>query len=99
MTKVQRNAIFRAVVAGGLDPSECEFGYQGNSAHLRHDASESTFSVGGDNHGHYMSFVKVGDNKQKTYTTGDWDNVLSYIMQWASEAKRYVEIDAEIPDL
>lgn len=99
LTKVQRNDVFRAVEAGGLDPSECEFGYSGNNGFLRHDPSRSTFNIGGDGHDHYMGQVEVGDNKPEMYGAGDWDGVLPHIERWASEVKRYIEIDAEIPDL
>jgi hypothetical protein len=99
MTKVQRNDIFRAVEAGGLDPSECEFTFGGNSAYLRHDPSKSTISIDGDGQDHYMGRVEIGENKPESYGAGDWDGVLPHIERWASEVKRYVEIDAEIPDL
>lgn len=79
---------------------ECEFGYQGsNGAYLGHELSKSSFSFSGDDQSHYMGFVKVGDNKQTSFTAGDWGGVPPGIEQWASEVKRYVEIDAQIPDL
>ena len=99
VTKVQRNDIFRAVAAGGLAHSECEFSYQGNHAGLRHKRSESYLSIGGDGHGHYMVFLKVGDDEQESRTAGDWSSVLPYVEQWASDVRRYAEIDAQIPDL
>jgi hypothetical protein len=99
MTKVQRNDIFRAVEAGGLDPSECEFGYQGNNAYLQHNISNSSLSIGGDGQDRYMCYVQVGDNKQTSFGAGDWGGVPPGIGQWASDVKRYVEIDAEIPYL
>lgn len=99
LTKVQRNDIFRAVAAGGLDLSECEFVAQGNSAWVQHALSKSVFIIGDDGQDHYMGRVEVGDNKPGSYGAGDWDSVLPHIEQWAAEVKRYAEIDAEIPDL
>jgi hypothetical protein len=99
LTKAQRNDVFRAVVAGGLEPSQCEFGTGGNSAWVQHALSKSIFIIGDDGHDHYRGRVEVGDNKPGSYGAGDWDSVLPHIEQWASEVRRYAEIDAEIPDL
>jgi hypothetical protein len=46
-----------------------------------------------------MVFVKVGDDEQESRGTGDWSSVLPHVEQWASDVKRYAEIDAQIPDL
>lgn len=46
-----------------------------------------------------MCFARIGDNEQTSFGAGDWGGVPPGIEQWASEVKRYVEIDAEIPDL
>ncbi len=98
-TKVKRNDVFQAVVAGGLDPSECEFTYGNNAATLRHDRSKSSFSMGDDGHDHYMGWSGVGDTKPERYGAGNWAGVLPLIQQWAADVKRYAEIDAVIPDL
>ena len=99
LRKVQRNDIFRAVEAGGLDPSKCEFSYQHNSAYLRHGPSKSTLSIGGDGQGHYMLREEIGENKPDSYGAGDWADVLPHIEHWASDVKSYTEMDAQIPDL
>jgi hypothetical protein len=46
-----------------------------------------------------MLFVKVGDDEQESRGAGDWSSVLPHVEQWASDVKRYAEIDAQIPDL
>jgi hypothetical protein len=97
--KAQRNDVFRAVEAGDLDPAECEFGYGGHSAWLRHSPSNSDLGIGGDGHDHYICRSQIGEDEPKQYGAGNWEGVPPLIQQWASGVKRYAEISAQIPDL
>lgn len=97
--KAQRNDVFRAVEAGDLDPAECEFGYGGHGAWLRHSLSNSNLSISGDGHDHYICRSQIGEDEPKQYGAGNWEGVPPLIRKWASDVKRYAETSAQIPDL
>jgi hypothetical protein len=58
--KWQRNAIFKAVAAGGLDARECAFDYDDAGGRITHVPSESYFLLEGDP-GHYSATAVVGE--------------------------------------
>jgi hypothetical protein len=93
--KWQRNAIFEAVEAGGLDPRECTFDYGTEGARVTHVPSESYFLLEGSA-GHYTTTVAVGEMPTvgglDAYT---WPTVEERVGRWAGDVKR----DIETPDL
>jgi hypothetical protein len=92
--KWQRNAIFKAVEEGGLDPKECSFDYDEAGGRVTHLASGSYFLLEGDP-GHYMATAVVGENPAWPYECYTWGNVDERIRRWAEE----VSEDVDTPDL
>jgi len=92
--KWQRNAIFEAVVAGGLDARECTLDYDDAGGRITHAPSESYFLLEGDP-GHYTSTMAVSKDLPRPLEHYTWPTVEERIQRWAEEVKR----DVETPDL
>jgi hypothetical protein len=90
----QRNAIFNAVAAGGLDVSGCTFDYEDASSRITHVPSQSYFLLEGDP-GNYMATAVVGDNPSWPSQAFTWAKVEERVQRWAEDVKR----DVETPDL
>jgi hypothetical protein len=95
MEKWQRNVIYRAVVAGGLDPRECNFNYGDAGARIRHLPSASYFLLEGDIN-EYTAKAVVGESEKwpaglRTF----WIQVEERVRLWAKEVKE----DVDTPDL
>lgn len=92
--KWQRNAIFEAVVKGGLDARECTFDYDDATARITHMPSGSYFLLEGDA-GRYTATAIVGDGPSWPSDSFIWTNVQDRVQRWAEEVKG----DVETPDL
>lgn len=92
--KWQRNAIFEAVAAGGLDARECTFNYDDAKACITHVPSESSFLLEGDP-GHYSSTAVVGEGPSCSSESFTWTKVEERVRRWAEEVKH----DVDTPDL
>jgi hypothetical protein len=95
MEKWQRNVIYEAVVAGGLDPRECTFDYGGAGARITHVPSASYFLLEGDIT-EYTAKAVVGESEKwpvglRTF----WMQVEERVRGWAKEVKE----DVDTPDL
>lgn len=93
LVKWQRNAIFKAIVAGGLGARECTFDYD-EGGRITHVPSESYFLLEGDV-SEYTATAFVGDNPSWPSTFFTWPNVEERVQRWAEEVKR----DVNTPDL
>ena len=91
--KWQRNAIFKAVEAGGLDPHECNFVYGDEGGRITHLPSASYFDLKGDII-RYISTAVVGDD-HKQRSRFSWVTAEEHVRKWAKDVKR----DVETPDL
>jgi len=98
LEKYQRNSIFRAIEAGGLDPNECDpppDTEDASEVRITHTPSGSYFILGGDLLRHTWSYV-VGDGwLSLPYEGFSWSAVLAGVRRWAEEVK----LDADTPDL
>jgi len=95
MEKWQRNVIFKAVVAGGLEPRECTFDYGDAGARITHVPSASYFLLEGDI-SKYTAKAVVGESEKwpgglPTF----WVQVEERVRGWAEEVKE----DVDTPDL
>lgn len=95
MEKWQRNVIYEAVVAGGLDPRECSFDYGDAGARITHVPSASYFLLEGDIT-EYTAKAVVGESEKwpvglRTF----WTEVEERVRGWAKEVKE----DVDTPDL
>lgn len=95
MEKWQRNVIYEAVVAGGLDPRECTFDYGDAGARITHVPSASYFLLEGDIT-EYTTKAVVGESEKwpvglRTF----WIQVEERVRGWAKE----VTEDVDTPDL
>jgi hypothetical protein len=89
--KWQRNAIFKAIQAAGLNPKEFDLDDSDARVQIKHKWSNSCFIVGE----HYVGYRVVGDGPDWPYEVHSWEALLSRISTWASEVKH----DLETPDL
>lgn len=92
--KWQRNAIFEAVVAGGLNARECTFDYDDSGARITHEPSESYFLLEGDP-GHYTATAVIGEGPPWPFESYSWANVEERVRRWAEQVKE----DVNTPDL
>lgn len=92
--KWQRNSIYEAVEAGGLDPVECSFNYDEAPWRVNHLPSGSYFVVDGGP-GHYQLTHLAGDGLPQQSDSYTWPTVPEKIERWAGDVKR----DVDTPDL
>jgi hypothetical protein len=94
LEKYQRNAIFQGIVAGGLDPSECNLAERSNEVRIRHVPSGSYFVISGN--ALYSGRHVVGRSAISwPYEKVIWPTVPERVERWAKEVKR----DVDTPDL
>jgi hypothetical protein len=95
LEKFQRNAIYRGIEAGGLDPRECVLTDDADEARIHHVPSGSTFTLRYDD-GKYIGSYVVGDSAlAAAYEAYPWTRVPETAERWAAEVKR----DVDTPDL
>jgi hypothetical protein len=95
MDKWQRNVIYRAVVAGGLDPRECTFDYGDAWARITHVPSASYLLLEGDIT-EYTAKAVVGESEKWPFGLRTfWVEVEQRVRAWAGEVRE----DVETPDL
>jgi hypothetical protein len=94
LQKWQRNSIFEAIEAVGLDPREFDLAGKRAEVRIKHKRSESYFIIGG-NPGHYVGNYVVGDASAWPYKVYSWQAMIGRLSSWLEEVKR----DLETPDL
>jgi hypothetical protein len=92
--KWQRNAIYEAVVAGGLDAAECTFDYTEDEWRISHAPSGSYLLISGDPL-RYATTSVVGENPPWPSQSYIWAAVPDRVQQWAVEVRN----DVDTPDL
>ena len=92
--KWQRNQIYEAVVAGGLDVSACTFDYDDVKSRITHVPSQSIFLIQ-DGPSPYIMTAIVGDNQSWPLESFTWSMVPEKVQRWAGEVTR----DVDTPDL
>ena len=91
--KLQRNSIFEAVEAGGLDLVECTFECDDAEARVTHVPSDSYFLLQGQYP--FKATVVVGESRREPTEIHTWNAVVGRVERWAKE----VRVDADTPDL
>jgi hypothetical protein len=96
LAKWQRNALYDAVVAGGLDPSECKVQADDTGTVITHTASRAHFTVTPKG-SHYRTQAVVEDTPgwPSPLDRYRWEAVTDPVKLWASNVKD----DAETPDM
>ena len=94
LEKLFRNAIYDAVVEGGLDARDCTFDHDDARAQITHVPSGSYFLLEGQA-GNYTATTVVGEYLPSTVQAFMWSTVEDKVERWAREVKR----DVETPDL
>jgi hypothetical protein len=94
LQKYQKNDIFLEIVAGGLDPNECDLTEGVEEVRISHVTSRSYFTLEGDARKYTGSYV-VGDTLPWPYEHFFWEKVREKVKWWAEEVKR----DLDMPDL
>jgi hypothetical protein len=92
--KRQRNVIFEAIQAVGLDPRDFDLADSGTEVQIKHKWSKSIFIIGGGP-GHYVGRYVVGDGPDWPYDAYSWQAATTRVSTWLQEVKR----DLETPDL
>ena len=89
-TKVERNVIHQAIVAGGLDPVECEVNTSSRQLRITHMPSRSRFVVHRPDLVYYLAGARyviwslVTDESDRSGQTRTWDGVVVYAQKWAA---------------
>jgi hypothetical protein len=94
LQKFQRNEIFKAIEAVGLDPGQFDLNYSDSEVRIKHKRSGSYFFIGG-RPGHYVGNGIVGDGPDTRYELYSWDPLISRIRLWFQLVKN----DLDTPDL
>lgn len=94
LRKQQKNDVFEAIQAVGLDPNEFDLQDDAVEVRIKHKRSLSCFIVGGDP-GHYVGHYVVGDGADWPFEAYSWQYMIPRISRWLEEVKR----DLETPDL
>jgi len=94
LAKWQKNDIYEAIAAGGLDPIECIFDVDAVGWRVAHVPSGSYFRVV-SGPGHYNVSPVVGDTVSLDSRSFNWQTVPGKAERWAREVKR----DVATPDL
>jgi hypothetical protein len=95
LEKFQKNAIFREIEAGGLDPRECDLAEGPEEVRISHMPSGSYFILGGDARRYTGSYVVGESTLLWPYVAAIWAIVPQTVRRWAEEVKR----DVDTPDL
>ena len=94
LQKWQRNDLFEAIQAVGLDPRDFDLTDSGTEVQITHKWSKSIFIIGG-RPGHYVGRYAVGDAPDWPYDAYSWQASTARVSRWLQEVKR----DLETPDL
>jgi hypothetical protein len=94
LRKSQRNDVFEAIQAVGLDARDFDLADSGAEVQIKHKWSESIFIIGGGP-GHYVGHYVAGDGPDWPYDTHSWQASTTRVSTWLQEVKR----DLETPDL
>jgi hypothetical protein len=94
LEKWQKNVIFEAVVAGGLNASECALDCDETGARVTHGPSQSYFRLEGDVR-RYTTITVVGEAAPSYPLEVSWYQVKERVQRWAREVKD----DVNTPDL
>jgi hypothetical protein len=101
LTKNQRNEIFRALVAGGIDPAECVLSYYNSlGGEVKHSPSGSKISIP-------ASFVSVNlaggrrdlpvdykigsDPGGRSAVRGGFSEFVAQISKWAADVREWMD--------
>ena len=96
LTKAQKNEVFGAVKAGGLDPFDCDLDMDGDSVAVIHPASKSLAELLEPEPGWYAVRGHVGIDPPLLWAIRvKWDGLLQGIDNWAVHVVR----DVVTPDL
>jgi hypothetical protein len=90
LEKLQSNALFEAIVAGGLDPKQCSLGIHGRFGkypRVTHLPSQSYFQIGSSAPEGYVMYRLVAGGPRKTLESKTWDGVLERFTKWVKEVK------------
>jgi hypothetical protein len=94
-TKAHRNAVFGAVVAGGLDPVAYDIDFPFGSFAIDHRPTLSTFTANRSN-GYWLYKRKLGSDPEISRGEGQsWNQLLREVGKWG----RGVAEGEEVPDL
>jgi len=94
LQKWQRNNLFEAIQAAGLEPRDFNLADSGTEVQIKHKWSESIFIIGGGP-GHYVGHYVVGDSPSWPYDAYSWQTSTTRVSTWLQGVKR----DLETPDL
>src|ERR1019366_365956 len=94
LQKSGKNALFNAITAAGLYPSDFDMDIDGEEVRLRHRWSTSYFTMGGGLTPYHGTHV-VGDGPSWTHEPHSWSNAVERFGRWVAEVK----LDIETPDL
>jgi hypothetical protein len=94
LQKFQRNQIFKAIQAVGLDAGQFDLIDSESEARIKHKWSESYFTVSRKS-GYYVGQYLVGDGAVWPYSPCSWQLLMPRVRTWLEEVKR----DLDTPDL
>jgi hypothetical protein len=95
LEKFQRNAFFREIEAGGLDPGECDLSEGTAEVRISHKPSGSYFLVSDDALRYTGSYIVGGSTFSRSYVVFTWAKLTGTVRLWARE----VRDDVDTPDL
>lgn len=93
LQKWQRNQLFEAIQAVGLDPGEFKLENGDTEARVGHKWSASYITIKYE--GAYVGRHVVGDNYDLPYQAYSWQTLMERFNRWLGEVK----LDIETPDL
>ena len=94
LRKWQRNDIFQAIQAAGIDPTEFDLQDDGVEVRIKHQWTDSCFTIGGGP-GHYVGRWIVGDGPDWPFDAYSWTAMPTRMRDWLAQVKP----DLETPDL
>jgi hypothetical protein len=109
LTKSQKNDIFEALMAGGIDPAACSLNLEDvallragdeierrRGVRIDHPSSGSHFKFHQEG-GSFIGDTSVGDDPppQVVFAEAKWTDVLKFVFHWAEHVNEYVKM----PDL
>ena len=94
LQKWQKNQIFEAIQAVGLDPREFHLENDDAEVGIKHKWSASYFTIG-DGPGDYGGRYVVGDAPAWPFEAYTWQSFVTRLSRWLEDVKR----DLEMPDL
>jgi hypothetical protein len=110
LTKAERNGLWRAIVAGGLEPGDCDLKSSPTNLMITHSLSASFLKIrtprtrGGAHYQNadgariwpkYVIDSRVGSDPASGGLVFDWDETTEMVQAWARAVRNY----SETPDL